>query len=878
MAGNWNKPETQRRLQAHFRSWLGSWPEWGVIISLLLALEIAVFSIEQARWIRPQPSLTFILVLAVLTAWLLCRSRLPAIVKHPLAAVLGAALAVWQASSLLPSPEITSRISQLAVALQSWWQAASAAKPSEGSIHFAVFLILFTWIMGYISTWFTLRRQNVWVAVGSGGVAILTNLANLPEQHYAFFFFYTLAALLLLGMMTLLKHHYWFQEQAISYPNRGLIYFLAPLLSLSIVVTSIAWLTPQIRVERLETLITTKTLWVKNIEQQFSNLLAAIPAKQSSLKSGEQEELVFGDAYGLGDELQFVVISDRPYYWRSRMYDIYTSSGWASSNAQEQMLRLGISRPQDNGLTARRQISYTVVPKLRTDILLIGGEFISSDIPVSTQTIAPLSFTINLADATDDRSLPVDVAWLARSVRASQDADGEISLDKLWQLLPGELTLTDFSTTQYNLVEDEDTLELIPVSAYLSTVAVTRTEPASSDIVAVTSLYSLRPDRRYKVTTSVSSATAEDLSEAGDDYPYWVTDYYQQLPSTLPERVRQLSATVTRNAKTPYDKVLAIKRYLAQFTYTLEVKAPPQGADGVDYFLFTAKSGNCVHFASAMTVMLRSVGVPTRFSSGYSPGDWDAASGSSTLRTENRHTWPEVYFPGYGWVGFEATPAIESETEAILPGGSAIGGLGWLEDEEEELDAWVETLRWVKALTPEERQEWLELVGWGEEELAVWLDWLESLGWLEPPAAAGADETLAAGGVATISPNQWRITLLFAITGTMLLVYILWLLLSHYRQPLIRSDYASEVYRKMCFLASLVRLSPEPQQTPFEYYARLTAVFPLQAESFDYIIQAYVARRFSRSKELHHWQRERLKKSWKTVYPLFLKRLFHVRY
>lgn len=817
-------------LPARFKSWLGSWPEWGSLLLLFLALEIAVRSIEQAQWITPQPPLTVILALAVLTGWLLSKSRLPGTVSYPLAVVLGATVTVWQASSLLPPLDTASSVSQLVVALQSWWRAVSAAEPSEGTIHFAVFLICATWVIGYLSTWYILKRQNAWVAVSLGAITILVNLDNLPQQHYTFFLFYLLAALLLVGTTSLAKHHYWFKKHDINYPRRGIFYLATSLLCLSILAVAIAWLTPEVRVEPLETLISTKTLWRKNIENHFSNFLAAVPAKQPFLKSGEQGELLFGDSYGLGDELQFVVFSDRPYYLRSRMYNVYTSSGWTSSNATESIFSQGSSSSQDDGISQRRAITYTVIAKVRTDLLLTGGEFVSSDIPISVRSLVPPSFSIDLIYPAADSALPPDVVSLAGSLRASQVANEEINLDELWRLLPGDLTLTDVSATRYRLVQDEDALELVPVSTYLDTVKVTRTQPVSSAIVAVTSLRPIKTDRRYTVTTSISSATTEDLAEAGDDYPYWVTDYYLQLPPTLPERLSQLSETVTREAKTPYDKAVAIKHYLSQFTYALEVKAPPQEVDGVDHFLFTEQSGNCVQFASAMTVMLRSVGVPSRFSSGYAPGEWDAATGSATLRAKDRHTWSEVYFPGYGWVEFEATPAVGSELEAIAD--------------------------------------------------------IDSLGGNRPSDAyqdEGLDEDIVggqagAGGPVTTSPNQWRITLLFVITAAVLLAYTLWSALAHRRQRFVRSDYASEVYRKMCFLASLVRLSPRPQQTPWEYYARLTSVFPQQAESFDCIVQTYVERRFSRGKELDIWQKGRLRKSWNSVYPTLLKCLFHIRY
>jgi len=174
-------------LRLSFKSWLGDWQEWGITVLLFLVLEITIASIERAQWITPQPSLTLVLVLAVLGGWLLCKSRLPVIVLHPVALLLGAAVTVWQASNLMPSPEIISRVNKLGEALQSWWEAVSAANPSEGTIQFAVVLIFFTWILGYLSTWFVLRKKNPWVALSLSAITILINLGNLPKQQFVFF-------------------------------------------------------------------------------------------------------------------------------------------------------------------------------------------------------------------------------------------------------------------------------------------------------------------------------------------------------------------------------------------------------------------------------------------------------------------------------------------------------------------------------------------------------------------------------------------------------------------------------------------------------------------------------------------------------------------
>ncbi|WP_036738254.1 transglutaminase-like domain-containing protein, partial [Paenibacillus zanthoxyli] len=95
------------------------------------------------------------------------------------------------------------------------------------------------------------------------------------------------------------------------------------------------------------------------------------------------------------------------------------------------------------------------------------------------------------------------------------------------------------------------------------------------------------------------------------------------------------------------------------YPYTLDTRVPPEGADFVDDFLFTEKKGYCVHFASAMTVLLRSSGIPARYVQGYAPGRKAAGPGPQRYMVTqgDAHAWVEVYFPGAGWVPLDPTPA-----------------------------------------------------------------------------------------------------------------------------------------------------------------------------------------------------------------------------
>ncbi len=147
---------------------------------------------------------------------------------------------------------------------------------------------------------------------------------------------------------------------------------------------------------------------------------------------------------------------------------------------------------------------------------------------------------------------------------------------------------------------------------------------------------------------------------------------YTQLPSNLPKRVGDLAEKLTKNAETTYDQVKAIENYLSftgGFKYSTEdAKTTPQDEDYVDQFLFETKVGYCDNFSSSMVVMLRTLGIPARFSKGFTSGDKIRSENDKTLysvKNNNAHSWPEVYFPGTGWVPFEPTATFQNPEEFI---------------------------------------------------------------------------------------------------------------------------------------------------------------------------------------------------------------------
>ena len=182
---------------------------------------------------------------------------------------------------------------------------------------------------------------------------------------------------------------------------------------------------------------------------------------------------------------------------------------------------------------------------------------------------------------------------------------------------------------------------------------------------------------KYTVTSYVSVADKAALRRASNIYPDYIKQKYLQLPSTLPQRVRDLAHKVAGDQADPYDRAEAIESFLrTTYRYAPTVRAPPAGRDPIDFFLFDLKEDFCEYFASSMVVMLRELGVPARLVEGYTAGTLDPSSGKFVVKELDAHAWVEVYFPLYGWVEFEPTPSqapiFRVDSEAI--GGDSAGG------------------------------------------------------------------------------------------------------------------------------------------------------------------------------------------------------------
>lgn len=161
---------------------------------------------------------------------------------------------------------------------------------------------------------------------------------------------------------------------------------------------------------------------------------------------------------------------------------------------------------------------------------------------------------------------------------------------------------------------------------------------------------------RYSGMSRLPNWSAEKLRSASTEYPSKTSDLYLQLPDLDP-RIPELALTITAAAATPYDKAVALETYLrTRYAYTLNLTGKP-GSSPLPHFLFETRAGHCEYFASAMAVMLRTLGIPSREVNGFLPGEYNDLAGDYIVRASDAHSWVEAYFPGNGWVAFDPTPA-----------------------------------------------------------------------------------------------------------------------------------------------------------------------------------------------------------------------------
>lgn len=200
-------------------------------------------------------------------------------------------------------------------------------------------------------------------------------------------------------------------------------------------------------------------------------------------------------------------------------------------------------------------------------------------------------------------------------------------------------------------------------------------------------------DTLYQGVSDVAQPPVQWLREAApaDSRRYWRE---LQLPPTLDPRIRALAHNITERYTDNWDRVQALADYLRNnYQYTLTDL--PSGADPLADFLFDRRAGYCEYFATALAVMARTIGVPTRLVNGFELGPYNSISHEYLVRGRDAHAWVEAYFPapdgGPGsWITVDATPPAQAGGAGMSQASMLLDALtsSWQE--------WVVDYDWVR--------------------------------------------------------------------------------------------------------------------------------------------------------------------------------------
>jgi transglutaminase-like putative cysteine protease len=167
----------------------------------------------------------------------------------------------------------------------------------------------------------------------------------------------------------------------------------------------------------------------------------------------------------------------------------------------------------------------------------------------------------------------------------------------------------------------------------------------------------------YTAWAPTGPPPAEELRQPAGGYRP-SDDHFLQLPRRLDPAITQLADSLTSGIDNRYDQAVAIRDWLQTFAYTRALPATARETT-LSHFLFERQAGHCEYFSTAMVTMLRAIGIEARNVNGFLGGQWNDFGNYLVVTQNEAHSWVEVWFPGYGWVEFDPTPAGAGSTEIV---------------------------------------------------------------------------------------------------------------------------------------------------------------------------------------------------------------------
>ena len=796
---------------------------WATYLFLLATLLIVARSVLTAEWVET-PGILSVMFWASIAGLILAKVRLHALLLLPIGLAIGFLVVLWKTSSLIQGQPFGQQIQEVWTRMGLWYEAASSGGISTDLLPFTLGLLVVGWVIGFVSAWFVFRRNNVWWAVVLGGTGLLTNLSFLPDRlSFTFLFFlFVFFAILLVARMSIIQRQEVWRQRGIRFSALSSWLTLNTAIWLGVAAVLLAALLPMnVYVSRpLATIWRAGRAPIENLEDEFARLFSGITSRKDVSGRFFGDTLPFQGKISFGGEVVMWADTEYPSYWLSRTYSEYSSQGWIAGETEAIEIGPEIVPPPHDELLKRLPVGQSLQLTFGTSSFLSGGDIDWLSRNASLEALAPKEFKINIADPSDNQSLPDDVQKVAAELGDSlktRPSDGFIE-SHISKILPSDMVLVSMA---FDTNAEEGSLP--------TKVTVSRKESITPDIVSWKFNERTEEGSGYSMVSFVSVATDEELREANTDYSGFIKDHYLQLPATVPQRVSDLATRLTQNANNPLDKARAIESYLRGpvFTYSQDIDKPPSDADGVDHFLFETQTGYSDYFASSMTVMLRAAGVPARMAAGYAPGEYEQQSGYRVVRDSDSHGWVQVYFPRYGWIDFEPTKAWPTHDRRMQEAIN-LGPIGGTPDGPTPSDI--------------ESQEFFDPL-FGDEDIFP--------------------DQLLDGSIGSSAFNSSNFLVPIAIALGMFAV--IWIFLqAAWTLSLIHSTAVEKAYAKMSRLGTLAGISRRINQTPIEYADSLGSAIPNAAPGSRRIAWAFTGDRYGRQDITDEDQIE-LEQAWKSI-------------
>ena len=625
-------------------------PEQGITLYVILLLSLICTAdiVVLGNWVETPGIYTMILISSLFPLFF-NRIKLHPILIHLISFSIGTILVLYNTLTLIKNLPLDEKISELRLRLNYWYEIATTEGISTDLIPYTIFLLSLAWILGYTSSWFTFKHNNIWISIVLNGMSILTCLSFLPEQYSSRFYLYAFTAMILITHITTVKQRGEWSKNGTAFNQLDGWLTLNSAIWYSIAILIIATAIPlKIYVSR-----PVADTWkaarepVAMIENEFARLLGSVPSRTQQNGRFFGKFLPFIGSISFREQGVLTAKSDYPNYWVSRTYNTYTHEGWISGETHTIDLDKYSRFDNTTGLQSTKSVSQSIEMSFPSDQFFAGGNISSVSESIVLESLKPKTFEIEVGDGKFDGYLPSDLQQF------------ELHIEKFLEEYPTDIRNNKFEEHLLSQLPDE--YKYVNTSANnngTEKIKLTRTVPLNLDIVNWKLARQIPANKQLMMVSSVSVSKPNELRTAGQKYHGFIQDHYLELPENMPKRIYDLTTKITSGKTNPYDKAVAIEEHLrnGDYQYSHKISTPPIGADGVDHFLFTTLTGYSDYFASAMTVMLRISGIPARLATGYSSGTYLPDENSSTIKDSDSHGWVQVYFPNYGWIDFEPTP------------------------------------------------------------------------------------------------------------------------------------------------------------------------------------------------------------------------------